>query len=336
MVLAKTIAMHAHLVAEFFLHGTTKHYLAIVAPAPSRTLPDEGLINIPVHRWPAKSAYQILKQYNHNDDDNNNNNINNNNNKDGNSTKDDYNSIPTWMMRMKTPTVNPTMTTTTTINTCWDAALAQVKLLTGRKHQIRVHCAQGLQCPVNGDPLYYGSSQNNSIHGWKTEKQSKGRCQETMTKQPNGSGIWKRHQDGSIAAPFPSFLYSCTWNQCRILTSPLEEERMMKTKVVIDHDDIMEARTLLDEAPHILSSNYSFHTLVEVLESGIFVSLMTINQTVKASVCRCGFVAVPIDLSFVYVLYFYSTSVCLGGGGGGDSRRKWTCWKNNGYISIQK
>jgi 23S rRNA-/tRNA-specific pseudouridylate synthase len=87
MVLAKTNAMHAHLVAEFFLCGTTKHYLAIVAQAPSRTLPDEGLINIPVHGRPAKSKYRILKQYNHNNDDDNNNNINNNNNKDSNRGK---------------------------------------------------------------------------------------------------------------------------------------------------------------------------------------------------------------------------------------------------------
>jgi hypothetical protein len=52
-------------------------------------------------------------------------------NKDSNSSKDIYNSIPTWMMRMKTPTVNPTTTTTTTTNTCWDAALVQAELLTG-------------------------------------------------------------------------------------------------------------------------------------------------------------------------------------------------------------
>jgi 23S rRNA-/tRNA-specific pseudouridylate synthase len=190
MVLAKTNAMHAHLVAEFFLRRTTKHYLAIVAPAPSRTLPEEGLINIPVHGRPAKSKYRILKRYN--DDDDNNNNINNNNNKDGNSSKDDYNSIPTWMMRMKTPTVNPTTTTTTTRNTCWDAALVQVELLTGRKHQIRVHCAQGLQCPVYGDPLYYGSSQNDSMDGKQRKNQkedAKKRRRSSQMVPVFGSGI---------------------------------------------------------------------------------------------------------------------------------------------------
>jgi hypothetical protein len=44
----------------------------------------------------------------------------------------------------------------------------------------------------------------------------------------------------------------------------------MTTIVVVEDDDIMEVTTLVDAAPHILSSNYSFYTLVEVLESGIF------------------------------------------------------------------
>jgi 23S rRNA-/tRNA-specific pseudouridylate synthase len=35
-----------------------------------------------------------------------------------------------------------------------EAALVQVQTMTGRKHQVRVHCAQGLSSPVVRDTLY--------------------------------------------------------------------------------------------------------------------------------------------------------------------------------------
>eukprot|EP00045_Choanoeca_perplexa_P017755 m.264615 g.264615 ORF g.264615 m.264615 type:complete len:67 (-) comp17624_c0_seq6:5968-6168(-) len=42
------------------------------------------------------------------------------------------------------------------------AALLELTPLTGRKHQLRVHCAQALLCPIVGDTLY-GPGYNNGI-----------------------------------------------------------------------------------------------------------------------------------------------------------------------------
>jgi 23S rRNA-/tRNA-specific pseudouridylate synthase len=190
IVLAKTNAMHARLVAEFFLRRTTKHYLAIVAPAPARTLPDEGQIDLPVHGRPAKSKYRILKRYNDNEDDNHTNgnkdDNSNNTNEDYNCNKDNLNTIPSWMMRMAPP-VNPTTKTTITATTTaaagWDAALVHVELLTGRKHQIRVHCAQGLNSPVYGDPLYNGTADGEGRDKPKKESQKRGQRRSSSSKQ---------------------------------------------------------------------------------------------------------------------------------------------------------
>jgi 23S rRNA-/tRNA-specific pseudouridylate synthase len=100
MVLAKTEAMHANLVAEFFLRQSQKKYLTLVSPPPGLSLPEEGDIDLPVDGRPAKSKYRILQRYG------------------------------------------------------TDAALLEVETLTGRKHQVRKHCAQGLQSPVVMDPMY--------------------------------------------------------------------------------------------------------------------------------------------------------------------------------------
>ena len=39
-------------------------------------------------------------------------------------------------------------------------SLLKVEIFTGRKHQIRVHCAQSLGCPVFGDAKYRGGEKN--------------------------------------------------------------------------------------------------------------------------------------------------------------------------------
>lgn len=62
LVLAKTDAMHALLVAEFFLRKTKKLYTTIVSPAPSTTFSDEGTIEHPVDGRPAKSQYRIIQR----------------------------------------------------------------------------------------------------------------------------------------------------------------------------------------------------------------------------------------------------------------------------------
>lgn len=44
-----------------------------------------------------------------------------------------------------------------------DVALITVETLTGRKHQVRFHCSQGLHCPILGDKLYGGDSSKTSL-----------------------------------------------------------------------------------------------------------------------------------------------------------------------------
>lgn len=100
LILAKTEEMHANLVAEFFLRRSGKRYLAIVSPAPEPSVPEQGEIDLPVDKRPARSNYQLVERYGE------------------------------------------------------DAALMEVEIMTGRKHQVRVHCAQGLDCPVLMDDLY--------------------------------------------------------------------------------------------------------------------------------------------------------------------------------------
>ena len=45
-------------------------------------------------------------------------------------------------------------------NSSSSAALLQVETITGRKHQVRIHCAQGLNCPILGDDMYSGNNKN--------------------------------------------------------------------------------------------------------------------------------------------------------------------------------
>lgn len=100
LILAKTEEMHANLVAEFFLRRSGKRYLTIVSPAPKPSVPEQGEIDLPVDKRPARSNYRLVERYGE------------------------------------------------------DAALMEVEIMTGRKHQVRVHCAQGLDCPVLMDDLY--------------------------------------------------------------------------------------------------------------------------------------------------------------------------------------
>eukprot|EP00977_Amphora_coffeiformis_P027517 scaffold34618_cov159-Amphora_coffeaeformis.AAC.8 len=97
IILAKTDAMHARLVTEFFLRKVHKTYHTIVTPVPSRC---EGTLDIPVDDRPAMSNFEVTK------------------------TRGE------------------------------DLAFVQMKTLTGRKHQVRVHSASGLEAPVLMDGVY--------------------------------------------------------------------------------------------------------------------------------------------------------------------------------------
>ncbi|KAG7355625.1 pseudouridine synthase [Nitzschia inconspicua] len=62
LVLAKTDAVHARLMAEFFLRRTTKTYVALLQESSTSSMKEEGLIDHPVHGRPAKSRYRVLER----------------------------------------------------------------------------------------------------------------------------------------------------------------------------------------------------------------------------------------------------------------------------------
>ena len=119
IVLAKTNSMHACLVAEFFLRRTSKNYMAVVSPAPS-----EGELS---------------------------------NGSTGDSKRDDEGTCTTIDLPVDG---RPAISKIRQIQRYEDetlgtlGALLHVEIMTGRKHQVRVHCAQGLGCPVLMDSLY--------------------------------------------------------------------------------------------------------------------------------------------------------------------------------------
>lgn len=118
MVWAKCNEIHAQLVTLFFVRRVYKEYTVLTAPAPQM----EGLISdVPVVMSssaggrPAKSVYKLVERFGQN---------------------------------------STTSNTSQPTNTVGTAALGRVQTLTGRKHQVRVHCATDLNSPVLGDPLY--------------------------------------------------------------------------------------------------------------------------------------------------------------------------------------
>lgn len=128
MVWAKRNEIHAQLVALFFVRRVYKEYTVLTAPAPQI---ERLRSNVPVvmsssvDGRPAKSVYTLVEQFGQNSTASN--------------------------------TSQPT-------NTFGTAALGRVQTLTGRKHQVRVHCATDLKSPVLGDPLY-GRHGNQALIG---------------------------------------------------------------------------------------------------------------------------------------------------------------------------
>jgi 23S rRNA-/tRNA-specific pseudouridylate synthase len=119
LIVAKNDSTHARFVAQLFTRQIHKTYTVLVSPAPSmERYNTTGFITIPVHGKPAKSKYTILERY---------------------SVVDDSGGAAVHgISQMKT------------------AALINVTTFTGRQHQVRVHCAHGLETPVIGDELYNG------------------------------------------------------------------------------------------------------------------------------------------------------------------------------------
>ena len=122
MVLAKTNSMHACLVSEFFLRRTTKSYMAVVV-SPTTTQPN-----------------RVHDKFD-------------NGNLDGNSNTITID-LPVDGRPAKSKVRHIQQYTDDKLGTI--GSLVQVEIMTGRKHQVRKHCAneEGLGCPVLMDPLY--------------------------------------------------------------------------------------------------------------------------------------------------------------------------------------
>ena len=163
IVLAKTDDAHLRLVASFFLRRAKKKYMALVTgtsssripsgkkrsndgnvettmeqqPPQSLTMGSKGVIDVPVDGRPARSNYQVIGMY--------------------------YGQKQQTQQQLQQP-FDP------------EAILLQVETLTGRKHQVRVHCATGLERPIFLDPLYsdfQSSPSSSSLPLSRLEKKSK-------------------------------------------------------------------------------------------------------------------------------------------------------------------
>ncbi|KAG7347818.1 RluA family pseudouridine synthase [Nitzschia inconspicua] len=116
LILAKTNAMHAQLISQFFLRQVEKSYLALVAcdnpkHGSSNKLPSSGIIDLSIDGRPSISYYEKMQT-------------------------DDATSSSS----LRPP----------------KATILRIRTQQGRKHQVRIHCSKGLQRPILLDPLYGG------------------------------------------------------------------------------------------------------------------------------------------------------------------------------------
>ncbi|KAJ1560884.1 Mitochondrial RNA pseudouridine synthase rpusd4 [Cladochytrium tenue] len=83
-------------------------------------------------------------------------------------------------------------------------ALVELKPKTGRKHQLRVHCAQVLQAPILGDYKYGPGMTAQLRNAFKSEKVAKLslHLREIKIKDWHGPG-----KDLAVSAPLPSHMY---------------------------------------------------------------------------------------------------------------------------------
>lgn len=116
MVVAKTREVYTALQRQFASRSVTKRYVAIVSPIP--TLPPEGTISLPLRPDPMDRPRQVVDH------------------EHGKSAVTHYRIIE------RDEEANCTR--------------LQLHPLTGRTHQLRVHCAHplGMNAPIVGDPLY--------------------------------------------------------------------------------------------------------------------------------------------------------------------------------------
>eukprot|EP00529_Nitzschia_sp_RCC80_P041422 CAMPEP_0113479206 /NCGR_PEP_ID=MMETSP0014_2-20120614/21181_1 /TAXON_ID=2857 /ORGANISM="Nitzschia sp." /LENGTH=294 /DNA_ID=CAMNT_0000372479 /DNA_START=286 /DNA_END=1170 /DNA_ORIENTATION=+ /assembly_acc=CAM_ASM_000159 len=129
MVVAKTDDMHAKLVTEFFLRRTTKKYTSLLSTMTMAESDNDSDTNPNIE----------IKI----DDEGDINSL-----VDNRPAKSKYRVLERYIKNGGSPT----------------AMMVEFQILTGRKHQIRVHAAKVLNCPVWNDPLY-GNGPTSSSNG---------------------------------------------------------------------------------------------------------------------------------------------------------------------------
>ncbi|KAL7567450.1 hypothetical protein ACA910_021408 [Epithemia clementina (nom. ined.)] len=149
LFLAKTNAAHAEAMAEFYCRRASKTYLTLVVSSSSPSssssslleTQDQGDIHLPVDGRPARSFFRVLERFR----------------PTGPAMHADW-SPPSPQ------SVNVDVDHNVSKNKgVFLAALLQLTTHTGRKHQVRVHAAQGLNAPVLGDTMYMMHNKNGHV-----------------------------------------------------------------------------------------------------------------------------------------------------------------------------
>ncbi|XP_072024631.1 pseudouridylate synthase RPUSD4, mitochondrial-like [Amphiura filiformis] len=125
MVLAKTEHMLRRLQAMFRHRKVIKKYWVITVGIPD---PPSGVIDMPLVEAEIGDRYRMV-------------------------VKPDLSSVYPGMKRRKTPATDA-ITKFKVLDAAKKCALVELEAMTGVKHQIRVHLAQGMACPILGDHKY--------------------------------------------------------------------------------------------------------------------------------------------------------------------------------------
>ena len=126
MIWSKTNEMHAKLVSAFFLRQVKKQYVALVSPAPAQLYD---------HNTSSERTRSILVDYPVH----------------GHAAQSQVTLLESFRID-------------TNFKEEASAALLKVEPSTGRRHQVRVHCAEELCAPILLDPLYVDKEHQNHLH----------------------------------------------------------------------------------------------------------------------------------------------------------------------------
>ena len=142
ILIAKNNAAHAKLVTQFFLRNNYKSYLALVVSTTTDVIKE-------------KEGCITLTVH-------------------GQIAKSSYEVLHTWNNNNSNSSSDSTSSTS--------ISLVRLRAHTGRKHQIRIHCGDGLNSPILLDPLYNNNNNNNNKHEQKESHESILQTYHTNTK----------------------------------------------------------------------------------------------------------------------------------------------------------